>query len=94
MLHLGEDKVSETGTLPSATLQLWAGQHSLVWISSPKGGLKHKMPSFLQHGPRACLQDALPPQATAGRTPRHSESDTPTRMEEGCSPVHSDVYSP
>lgn len=49
LLPLGEGKVSETSALPSATLQLWAGQHSLVWISSPEGSLKQKLPSFLQH---------------------------------------------
>lgn len=66
----GEGKVSEVSALP---WQLWVGQHSWVCISSPKGCLKHKMPSFLQHKPSACLQDALPPQANVGKTPLHSE---------------------
>lgn len=76
MLHPGEGEVSEVSAFP---WQLWVGQHSQVCISSPKGSLKYKMSSLLQHKPSACLQDALPPQAIVGKTPLHSESETPTR---------------
>lgn len=62
-------KVSEMSAFSRVTLQLWVGQHSLVWISSPKGNLKQKMPSSLQHRPSACLGDTLPLQATVSKTP-------------------------